>query len=1073
MTAPSPTAAAARPPFDAVIFDLDGVVTNTALVHQAAWREAFEQILQDPRVPDTADRSPLSKADYRTYIDGLPREEGVVKFLASRGVKVDKGSDGDEPGTWTAFGLGALKNRLFQERLRRDGVQSYPGTVQLLQRLSDAGVPTGVVTSSRNASSVLDAAGIPNLFGVILDGTAAANLGLRGKPAPDVFLAAAFRLGVSPSHSVVIEDSEAGVLAAHRGGFGLVVGIDRSGTRRELEAAGAGTVLNDVRELDLGLVLGDPWQLVYEGFDAGHEGHREALTTLGNGYLAVRGASPEGGGSIRYAGMYLAGVFNRLAAEVAGEVLVEEHMVNAPDCLPLDLRLADGQWWSEGGLAVVRERRTLDLQRAVLERRLLLEAVDKRRMEVVQTRFVSMAEPHLLGLETKVTPLGWSGAVEVRSGVTTGVTNSNVPEPAASPGVHLVDRTMEGGSFKQPAPDDVSVVEAETTQSLIRVAVAFRTSVSGGAGAGGTGPGGTGAGKPGSIGPFHFRTFEVALADGAAARISKTVAVATSRDRAIASPAAAAVAVLARAGGDIDALLTAHQDAWRHELHPFLVDIEAPVQVRLVLNLHIFHLLQTLTRHTAELDAGVTARGLHGEGYRGHVFWDELFVLPLLTTRTPDVARSLIEYRWRRLPAARHAAAVQGFSGAQFPWQSGSDGTEETPKWLYNDRSGRWVKDHSHMQLHSGLAVAFNVWQYFQATSDKAWLLRKGAELVIDVARFFASRAGFSQDTGRYHIRGVVGPDEYHTGYPGSTDPGLDDNAYTNAMAAWVCLRAAEITGILHGNELAGLMERLHITDEEAAGWEQVGKAMFIPFHTDGVISQFAGYEDLEELDWERYRESYDSIERLDLILEAEGDQTNRYKLAKQADVLMLPYLLGHEGVIALLQELGYVFTRDLLNRTIEYYLARTAHGSTLSRVAHASVLAALDADRAWDSFREALDADLDDTQHGTTRTGIHLGAMAGSIDVIQRSFAGLRLSGDALVFAPNLPTGLRSVAFRVRYRGHYLNVELKDGRMRIASAAGDAEPISVRVNGRKTALAAGQVRTFRLPTQVEGPAAS
>ncbi|MDR6793191.1 beta-phosphoglucomutase family hydrolase [Pseudarthrobacter oxydans] len=1078
MTAPSPTAAAARPPFDAVIFDLDGVVTNTALVHQAAWREAFEQILQDPRVPDTADRSPLSKADYRTYIDGLPREEGVVKFLASRGVKVDKGSDGDEPGTWTAFGLGALKNRLFQERLRRDGVQSYPGTVQLLQRLSDARVPTGVVTSSRNASSVLDAAGIPNLFGVILDGTAAANLGLRGKPAPDVFLAAAFRLGVSPSHSVVIEDSEAGVLAAHRGGFGLVVGIDRSGTRRELEAAGAGTVLNDVRELDLGLVLGDPWQLVYEGFDAGHEGHREALTTLGNGYLAVRGASPEGGGSIRYAGMYLAGVFNRLAAEVAGEVLVEEHMVNAPDCLPLDLRLADGQWWSEGGLAVVRERRTLDLQRAVLERRLLLEAGDKRRMEVVQTRFVSMAEPHLLGLETKVTPLGWSGAVEVRSGVTTGVTNSNVPEPAASPRVHLVDRTMDGGSFRQPAPDDVSVVEAETTQSLIRVAVAFRTSVSGGAGAGGagsrgSGSGGTGAGKPGSIGPFHFRIFEVALADGAAARISKTVAVATSRDRAIASPAAAAVAVLARAGGDIDALLTAHQDAWRHELHPFLVDIEAPVQVRLVLNLHIFHLLQTLTRHTAELDAGVTARGLHGEGYRGHVFWDELFVLPLLTTRTPDVARSLIEYRWRRLPAARHAAAVQGFSGAQFPWQSGSDGTEETPKWLYNDRSGRWVKDHSHMQLHSGLAVAFNVWQYFQATSDKAWLLRKGAELVIDVARFFASRAGFSQDTGRYHIRGVVGPDEYHTGYPGSTDPGLDDNAYTNAMAAWVCLRAAEITGIFHGNELAGLMERLHITDEEAAGWEQVGKAMFIPFHTDGVISQFAGYEDLEELDWERYRESYDSIERLDLILEAEGDQTNRYKLAKQADVLMLPYLLGHEGVIALLQELGYVFTRDLLNRTIEYYLARTAHGSTLSRVAHASVLAALDADRAWDSFREALDADLDDTQHGTTRTGIHLGAMAGSIDVIQRSFAGLRLSGDALVFAPNLPTGLRSVAFMVRYRGHYLNVELKDGRMRIASAAGDAEPISVRVNGRKTALAAGQVRTFRLPTQVEGPAAS
>jgi trehalose/maltose hydrolase-like predicted phosphorylase len=272
--------------------------------------------------------------------------------------------------------------------------------------------------------------------------------------------------------------------------------------------------------------------------------------------------------------------------------------------------------------------------------------------------------------------------------------------------------------------------------------------------------------------------------------VSKIVAVATSRDRAISSPASGARAVLERNAADFDALLASHEEAWRRELRPFLVDIDAPVQVRLVLNLHIFHVLQTLTRHTAELDAGVTARGLHGEGYRGHVFWDELFVLPLLTSRTPDVARSLIDYRWRRLPAARHAAAVLGHSGAKFPWQSGSDGTEETPSWLYNDRSGRWVKDHSHMQLHAGLAVAFNAWQYYQATNDTAWLLRRGADLVIEVARFFSSRAQFNQDTGRYHLREVVGPDEYHTGYPGRLEPGLDDNAYTNVMAAWTCLRA-------------------------------------------------------------------------------------------------------------------------------------------------------------------------------------------------------------------------------------------------------------------------------------------
>jgi trehalose/maltose hydrolase-like predicted phosphorylase len=161
------------------------------------------------------------------------------------------------------------------------------------------------------------------------------------------------------------------------------------------------------------------------------------------------------------------------------------------------------------------------------------------------------------------------------------------------------------------------------------------------------------------------------------------------------------------------------------------------------------------------------------------------------------------------------------------------------------------------------------------------------------------------------------------------------------------------------------------------------------------------------------------------------------------------------------------------LNQTIEYYLARTAHGSTLSRVAHASVLAALDADRAWDSFREALDADLDDTQHGTTRAGIHLGAMAGTIDVIQRSFAGLRFSGGTIAFAPNLPTGLRAVAFEVRYRGHHLKIELKDGHIGIVSAPGDADPISVRVNGVDTELPAGQSRNFQVSTRLQGSAAS
>ena len=148
------------------------------------------------------------------------------------------------------------------------------------------------------------------------------------------------------------------------------------------------------------------------------------------------------------------------------------------------------------------------------------------------------------------------------------------------------------------------------------------------------------------------------------------------------------------------------------------------------------------------------------------MFWDELFVLPVVTPHLPAVTRALLDYRWRRLDAARQAARRPGWQGALFPWQSGSDGREETPRELFNLRSGRWMPDNSRLQRHVGLAVAYNAWQYYQATGDAAWLAERGAELIVEVARLFASLATYDPADDRYHIAGVMGPDEYHDGYP-------------------------------------------------------------------------------------------------------------------------------------------------------------------------------------------------------------------------------------------------------------------------------------------------------------------
>ena len=312
-----------------------------------------------------------------------------------------------------------------------------------------------------------------------------------------------------------------------------------------------------------------------------------------------------------------------------------------------------------------------------------------------------------------------------------------------------------------------------------------------------------------------------------------------------------------------------------------------------------------------------------------------------------------------------------------------------------------------------------------------------------------------------------MGPDEYHDGYPEAPGEGLRDNAYTNVLTAWVCQRAVETLGLLPVHERGELSQKIGLRPEEVERWREVGRRMAVPFH-DGVISQFDGYGELLELDWERYRREYGNIERLDLILETEGDSTNRFRLSKQADVLMLVYLLGPTQVRQLLSGLGYPTTDEDLVRAVDYYLARSAHGSTLSRVVHTSVLATLDRSTAWSEFREALDADLDDTQGGTTGHGIHLGAMAGTVDIVLRTFTGMRMEADTLVFRPRPPGALRGVTFELRYRGQRITVSMDQARLELSTHPSTEPPVHVMVDDVPALLVGGEFRRFPIQAHRE-----
>ncbi len=550
------------------------------------------------------------------------------------------------------------------------------------------------------------------------------------------------------------------------------------------------------------------------------------------------------------------------------------------------------------------------------------------------------------------------------------------------------------------------------------------------------------------------------VAKGETLTVEKTVALYTGRDRAVSEPASAASEAIAGAPGFAD-LLASHALAWSTLWDRGDIVLDEHPRRQMVLRLHIFHLLQTVSPNTVDMDAGVPARGLHGEAYRGHIFWDELFILPYLNFHFPEISRELLLYRYRRLDAARRLARDAGFRGAMYPWQSGSDGREESQVLHLNPRSGRWTPDNTHLQRHVSLAIAYNVWRYWQTTEDRGIMAAHCTEMLVEIARFWASVATWDEAEERYRILGVMGPDEFHDRYPWRDEPGLDDNAYTNVMAAWVLGRAADALEELAPARRAELRLVLGLTDEELKTWKGIATRMRVPFLEGGIIAQFDGYDRLEELDWDAYRARYGDIQRLDRILEAEGDTINRYKASKQADVLMLFYLFSSRELADLLASMGYKFDPTSIPDTIDHYMRRTSHGSTLSRVVHSWVLARSDRARSWELLTEALESDLLDIQGGTTAEGIHLGAMAGSVDLIQRGQTALEFTDHTLSISPCLPEEMRGLHLKFLYRGYWLHLDVSCDEVTVSAPHGWAGPRQIQVRDRIHAFEPGERLTF------------
>jgi len=792
------------------------------------------------------------------------------------------------------------------------------------------------------------------------------------------------------------------------------------------------------------------WWLLQEGFDPEEEGLRETLCTLGNGYFATRGAGPEAvADGVHYPGTYLAGGYNRLDTEIAGRIIENEDLVNLPNWLCLSFRFPGEDWFDLADVEIIFYTQELDIKEGVLHRTVHFRDKEGRETRLFDRRMVSMADMHLAALEMVILPVNWSGTLEIRSALDGTVTNSGVKRYRELNNRHL--EPVKTGLIR----DDTILLEVRTNQSSISVAQAARTDVyveeeplmlerqlvE----------------EPGYI--AQHLTLEAT--QGRRIVIEKTVALFTSRDAAISEPALESEKRVLEAER-FRGLLRAHALAWSHLWRRFGIGLRLysrPEQhyVQRIYRLYKFHVLQTASMHSLDIDVGMPARGWHGEAYRGHIFWDELIIFPFLNFRTPQITRGLLMYRYRRLGEARKAARNLGYKGAMFPWQSGSDGREETQQVHLNPESGRWIPDHSHLQRHINVAIAYNVWQYYQVTGDLEFMSWYGAEMILEIARFWASLAEYNRELDRYVIKGVMGPDEYHDAYPGADCPGLDNNSYTNIMVVFVMNRALELFELLSEWQSKELCEKLAIEKSEIERWKDISRKMRVVFHDDGIISQFEGYDQLQEFDWKGYRKKYGNIQRLDRILEAEGDTTNRYKVSKQADVLMLFYLFSAEELGQMFEQLGYPFDPETIPRNIDYYLKRTSNGSSLSWIINSWVAARRDREQSWELFNVALLTDFTDIQGGTTREGIHLGAMAGCLDLLGRGYTGLECRGDVLRFNPTFPEEIEGLTMHLRYRGQWLELDFSSDRLEVKALSGSAVPIKIEVDDTVLELKDGE----------------
>ncbi|MBE9914708.1 glycoside hydrolase family 65 protein [Paenibacillus donghaensis] len=764
------------------------------------------------------------------------------------------------------------------------------------------------------------------------------------------------------------------------------------------------------------------WVISETAFDARYLAKFETIFSQGNGYMGLRAATEES-----YAGerrnLFVAGTFNRFANQEVTE------LPNAADMLQLDIRLNGIPFHLEKGM-IHSYRRELDLRQGELRRDIVWEDGQGAQFKLCFRRFVSMSNLHLLGMRVEITPLTQPAEISIVSGINGQMTNSGAQ--------HFLEgerRVFEKELLQLTAVTSQSNMEFVHTSAhqLYRGGTRLQAYPS-----------------PSMERRKVRLTYRVQAEAGETISLDKIASVHTSIDadwtgEQNGRPPLAEFArdnLLAAACKGYDQLFEDHARAWQRRWESTGIEIGSSDDFdQLSIRFAQYHLTIMTPAHDSRFSIG--AKGLTGEGYKGHVFWDtEIFILPYFLYTEPGTARKLAEYRYHTLNGARKNALDRGYRGAMYPWESAVTGEEETPEWgpvdvVTGTPTYIWT---GKIEQHITADVAYGAWHYFQATGDQEYMDRYGYEIVMETATFWASRLEWNEEKQRYHITDVIGPDEYKEH--------VSNNAYTNYMAYWNIKKAIECTRRLMqtGNEVYTRLEQKLSLKERLKEWEEKARRIYLP-QPDAeslLIPQDDTYLELQVIDLEKYR---NQEQVASILADYSMTQLSDIQVSKQADILVLFYLLEDW------------FSKEVKAANWHYYEPKTLHDSSLSLSTHSLLACDVhDLDLAYEMFAKAARIDLGTNMHSCDE-GIHAASIGGIWKAAIMGFGGVRSWEGMLRLNPMLPNAWERLSFPLYWQGVRLQVTVTRDQLVVerlpseANAGSDLREMNILIHGCPYAL--------------------